>query len=138
MKRLITLVLCSLMFISPAVVAEVVVIVGAANANSVAGSDVSRIFLGKLKKFGDGSSVTPVNLAAGSPVREAFEKNALGKSSSQIKAYWSKQVFSGKGKPPKELGSDADVINFVSSNPGAIGYVDAGSVNDSVKVIANF
>ncbi|GLX84712.1 hypothetical protein tloyanaT_09640 [Thalassotalea loyana] len=138
MKRLITLVLCSLMFVSPAVVAEVVVIVGAANANSVAGSDVSRIFLGKLKKFGDGSSVTPVNLAAGSPVREAFEKNALGKSSSQIKAYWSKQVFSGKGKPPKELGSDADVINFVSSNPGAIGYVDAGSVNDSVKVIANF
>jgi len=126
------------MFVSPAVVAEVVVIVGAANANSVAGSDVSRIFLGKLKKFGDGSSVTPVNLAAGSPVREAFEKNALGKSSSQIKAYWSKQVFSGKGKPPKELGSDADVINFVSSNPGAIGYVDAGSVNDSVKVIANF
>ncbi len=138
MKRLITLVLCSLMFVSPAVVAEVAVIVGAANANSVAGSDVSRIFLGKLKKFGDGSSVTPVNLAAGSPVREAFEKNALGKSSSQIKAYWSKQVFSGKGKPPKELGSDADVINFVSSNPGAIGYVDAGSVNDSVKVIANF
>lgn len=126
------------MFVSPAVVAEVAVIVGAANANSVAGSDVSRIFLGKLKKFGDGSSVTPVNLAAGSPVREAFEKNALGKSSSQIKAYWSKQVFSGKGKPPKELGSDADVINFVSSNPGAIGYVDAGSVNDSVKVIANF
>ena len=47
-------------------------------------------------------------------------------------------MFSGKGKPPKELGSDADVINFVSSNPGAIGYIDAGSVNESVKVVATF
>lgn len=138
MKKFIASLLCTLCLISTSVLAEVVVVVGASNGNSLSGSDVSRIFLGKLKKFGDGSSVTPVNLASGSDVRAAFEKNALGKSSSQIKAYWSKQVFSGKGKPPKELGSDADVINFVSSNPGAIGYIDAGSVNDSVKVVATF
>ena len=138
MKKFITSLLCTLCLISTSALAEVVVVVGASNGNSLSGSDVSRIFLGKLKKFGDGSSVIPVNLASGSDVRTAFEKNALGKSSSQIKAYWSKQVFSGKGKPPKELGSDADVINFVSSNPGAIGYIDAGSVNDSVKVVATF
>ena len=134
MKKFITSLLFTLCLISTSALAEVVVVVGASNGNSLSGSDVSRIFLGKLKKFGDGSSVVPVNLSSGSDVRTAFEKNALGKSSSQIKAYWSKQVFSGKGKPPKELGSDADVINFVSSNPGAIGYIDAGSVNDSVKV----
>lgn len=44
----------------------------------------------------------------------------------------------GKGKPPKELSSDADIIKFVAENPGAIGYVDAASVDGSVKVLKKF
>jgi len=118
--------------------AEVAVIVNASNGNALADSEISRAFLGKLKSYGDGSGITPVNLKVGNDTRTAFEKNVLKKSSSQVKAYWSKLVFSGKGKPPKELGSDADVVNFVAGNPGAIGYVDAGSVNDKVKVIMTF
>lgn len=123
---------------SSVVLAEVAVVVNTTNANSLANSDVSRIFLGKMKSFPDGSSTIPVNLESGSTVRGEFEEKALGKSSSQVKAYWSKQVFSGKGKPPKELASDADIIRFVSATPGAIGYVDATSVNDKVKVIAKY
>ncbi|QOL27129.1 substrate-binding domain-containing protein [Thalassotalea sp. LPB0316] len=138
MNKLFSSLIAVTLVFSSNVLAEVAVIVGASNGNSVAADDVSRIFLGKMKKFGDGSSITPVNLAAGSATRDAFESNALGKSASQVKAYWSKQVFSGKGKPPQELGSDADVVSFVSSTPGAIGYVDAGSVDGSVKVVATF
>ena len=123
---------------SSVVHAEVAVIVNASNTNSVASSDISRIFLGKMKSFNDGSSAVPVNLKSTLATRGEFEDKALGKSSSQVKAYWSKQLFSGKGKPPKELASDADVINFVSSTPGAIGYVEASNVNDSVRVITKF
>jgi ABC-type phosphate transport system substrate-binding protein len=44
-------------------------------------------------------------------------------------------VFSGKDVPPPEKGTDADVVAFVKSNPGAIGYVAAGSA-DGVKVVS--
>ena len=44
-------------------------------------------------------------------------------------------VFTGKAQPPKEVSDDAAVIAKVSSDPEAIGYVDSGAVNDSVKVV---
>ena len=61
----------------------------------------------------------------------------MRKSSSQIKAYWSKLVFTGKGKPPTEL-SGADAIKFVAEKPYAIAYVDASKVDTSVKVLKKY
>ncbi len=138
MKLIIKGIIVATSLMSSVALAEVAVVVNNTNANSLANSDISRIFLGKMKSFPDGSSTIPVNLESGSTVRGELKEKALGKSSSQIKACWSKQVFSGKGKPPKEFASDADIISFVSATPGAIGYVDATSVNDKVKVIAKF
>jgi hypothetical protein len=37
--------------------------------------------------------------------------------------------------PPPELASDAKVIAFVLSNPGAIGYVDGAAATGDAKVI---
>jgi len=118
--------------------ADVVVIVNKANTAVISGSDISRLFLGKLKQFTDGTKVEPINQKMGSTVRNDFESKVLNKSASKIKAYWSKRVFSGKGKPPKEVASDQEVLAIVSANAGAIGYVDAANVNDSVKVVKKF
>jgi ABC-type phosphate transport system substrate-binding protein len=126
------------LFLSCASVAEVAVVVNKANTAVVSDSDISRVFLGKLKQFANGTSVEPVNQKMGSAVRNEFESKVLNKSASQVKAYWSKQVFSGKGKPPQEVASDQEVLAIVSANAGAIGYVDAASVNDSVKVVKKF
>jgi len=118
--------------------ADVAVIVNTANGNAISDNDISRLFLGKLKKFGNGESATPVNSKASSAARVEFEEKVLKKSSSQIKAYWSKRIFSGKGKPPKEVDGDAAIIAFIASNPGAVGYVSSANVNDTVKVIKTF
>ncbi len=85
-----------------------------------------------------GESAIPVNSKAATAARIEFEQKVLKKSASQIKAYWSKRVFSGKGKPPKEVDNDAAVIAFVAANAGAIGYVDAASVDASVNVLKTF
>lgn len=118
---------------STAVSAEIIVVVNNANDGVVTKNDVSRIFLGKMKSFTDGGSVTPVNISSSNALRGEFNKKALKKSSSQVKAYWSKLVFSGKGTPPKELDSDAKIKAFVSSNVNAIGYIDSKNLDSSVK-----
>lgn len=51
------------------------------------------------------------------------------------KAYWSKMIFSGKAVPPKELANDAAVKAHVKANPDAVGYIDAASVDGSIKVL---
>ena len=119
--------------------AEVAVIVSASNGNSAIDQDtIARVFLGKSKSFPDGSQAVPVDQNAGSASREAFNSAVLSKSSSQLKAYWSRLIFTGKGTPPKESGDDAAVKNLVATNPNLIGYVDSSVVDGSVKVVYKF
>jgi ABC-type phosphate transport system substrate-binding protein len=127
------------LLIGAAVHAEVAVIVSASNGNGALDQDtISRIFLGKTSNFPDGSQAIPVYQTEGSASREAFNDKVLGKSSSQLKAYWSRLIFTGKGTPPKESGSDADITALVAKNPNLVGYVDASAVDGSVKVVYKF
>jgi ABC-type phosphate transport system substrate-binding protein len=71
----------------------------------------------------------------GGAAREAFYSQVAGKSASQVKAAWSRLMFSGKGTPPKELGSSAEVKKMIASNPNAIGYIEKSAVDGSVKVL---
>lgn len=115
--------------------ADIAIIVSPSNNNALTDKEISRAFLGKLKTFADGQSIEPINSKSGNATRGEFEQKILKKSSSQVKAYWSKLVFTGKGKPPQELASDSEILQKVAGSANAIGYVDASSVNDSVKVI---
>jgi ABC-type phosphate transport system substrate-binding protein len=103
---------------------------------SVNKDQLSRLFLKKTTKWDNGVKVTPVDLAADSDVRQNFTQNIHKKSISAINAYWQKKIFTGKGVPPVELQSDKEVIEFVSSTPGAIGYVSASASLQGVKTIS--
>lgn len=120
------------------VVAETAVIVHPANGDAIDKDMVAKVFLGKTKSWSSGTSVVPLNQKEGSGIRSGFDEDVLGKSSSQVKSYWSKLMFTGKGTPPKELDSGSAVKSAVASDPAAIGYIDASEVDDSVKVVFTF
>ncbi|RZF80573.1 phosphate ABC transporter substrate-binding protein [Pseudoalteromonas sp. CO325X] len=122
---------------SSVALADVAVIVHPSNGSDINKDTVERIFIGKEKSFSNGNKAIPISQASGATADE-FNQKALNKSSGQLKAYWSKLVFTGKGTPPKEVDNDAEVIQLVSSNPDTIGFVDAGSVTDAVKVVTTF
>lgn len=115
--------------------AELVVVVNKNNASNLDKKTIQRIFLGKDKKFPDGSTATPINQSQESSSRSVFDEEVLGRSSSQVSAYWSKLVFTGKGVPPVELSNDQAVIEKVASNQDAIGYVDVSAVTSDVSVL---
>ena len=97
-------------------------------------SEVSRMFLKKTQKWSDGISVAPVDLVSDSPVREAFTKNVLKKNTGAVKSFWQSQIFTGAGLPPKEVTSDREVLNWVESNPGGIGYVSSNTSLSGMNV----
>lgn len=139
MKKLIRIaLLCAAAGFSTLAAAEIAVIVHPDNGASLSKSEVERIFLGKMHAFPAGGTVTPFNLAEGTELRSSFDQNVVGKSSSQLKAYWSKQIFTGKGTPPEEVADAAAMKAKVSSDPSAIGYVDAAEVDGSVRVIGHY
>lgn len=100
--------------------------------------DVSRIFLGKSNNFPGGAQAIAINQDEGSATRAKFNATVCKKSASQYKAYWSQLMFTGKGTPPKDVGNDAAVKALIAANPNMIGYVDANSVDASVKVVYKF
>ena len=118
-------------------VQAVTVIVHPSNANALNKKAFKKIFLGKSKKFPDGSEVIPIDLTSGD-ARSQFLDSVIGKSESQLKAYWSKLIFTGKGQAPKLVDNEAEVIKLISQNPNFIGYVSDNAVNDTVKVAAKF
>lgn len=131
------LLLSTILFLTPlTTLAEVVVIVNADNStSSMTKSELARLFLGKTTSFDDGTRAVVVNQTTANSSRGIFDSQLLGKSTSQINAYWSKLMFSGGGTPPPELNGDLAVLLHVASNPNAIGYIEATTVNESVKVV---
>ena len=116
--------------------AELVVIVAAKNpTTSLTKEQAAQLFLGKSATFPGGGTATPLDLAEGAATRDEFYAKVTEKNAGQLKAYWAKQMFSGNGSPPRELASSADVKRAVAADPTAIGYVEKGAVDSSVKSV---
>lgn len=125
-----------LLTLSGGVFAEVAVVVHpSAGFDSLSEDDISRLFLGKAKSFPNGESAVPINQNEGEVTRDKFNDAVVKKNASQLKAYWSQLVFTGKGTPPKDVGGSADVKKLVAANPNMIGYIDSSAVDGSVKVV---
>ena len=110
--------------------AEVVVVVNpSAPQASMTRDEVAQYFLGKS------TALAPVDQPESAPIRAEFYKKVADKDMSQVKALWSKLVFTGKATMPKEVGGSADVRRAVAANPKAIGYMEKSAVDATVKVI---
>ena len=141
MNKLISqlLIAASLVFVfSFQVFADIVVVVNPTNDTTLTNKEIKRIFLNKAKKFPNGATATPVNQATDTDITSHFNKEILKKSDHQLKAYWSKLIFTGKGKPPQEAADDTAVKSLLANDPSIIGYIDSSAVDSSVKVIATF
>lgn len=110
--------------------ADVVVVVSAkSSASKLTKEQVADIFLGRS------TSLTPLDQAAGSSVRDEFYSKVAGQTAAQVKTLWAKLSFSGKGTPPKALGSDDEVKAQLAANPNAIAYMERAKVDASVKTV---
>ena len=135
-----TVLLIAGLVLSPLAQAEVAVIVHPSNAATLDADSVSRLRRCPLcccyeKSFPGGAAAVPLALSDDAAATAEFNDKILKKPSSQLKAYWSKLIFTGKGTPPKEIASDAEMVKLISSNPNMIGFVDAKAVDGSVKVV---
>jgi ABC-type phosphate transport system substrate-binding protein len=122
---------------APAAAIDFVVVVNAANPQTaLPAAEVSNLFLQKVHKWESGERVRPVDLPETSPARESFSKAIHGRPTAAVKAYWQRMIFSGIDAPPPEKPSAAEVLAYVRANPGAIGYVPAGTqLPEGVKAL---
>jgi hypothetical protein len=112
------------------------VVVHPTNPESFASRQVvSDVFLKKVSRWPNGEQIRPVDLTLGSPVRETFSQSVLRRSAAAVRSYWQQRIFTGRGVPPPEVSSDADVLRYVREHAGGIGYVSAAADSTTVKVL---
>ena len=92
-------------------------------------SDVRDVYLGE-KQFSGSVRLHPVDNAA---AQEAFLAAVMHMSPSAYGSSWTKKAFrQGLTQPPLQA-NDAEVVEFVRRNEGAVGYVRAAP--SGVKVL---
>jgi ABC-type phosphate transport system substrate-binding protein len=120
-----------------AATADVVVVVSSkSQVVTLSKSQVTDIFLGKSARFPDGSPAIPIDQVEGAAVRDEFYNRFAAKSAAQIKAHWSKIIFTGRGQPPRAVFDSDAAKKLLAQNPNAIGYIERNFVDNSVKVLA--
>ena len=96
---------------------------------------VQDIYLGRTTVFPSGKRVVPVDQKDSSPSKTRFLELVLKREAGQVRAHWSKLIFSGQGIPPAVIGGDVEVKNWVARSSDTLGYIDATQVDGSVKVL---
>ena len=116
--------------------ASISVIVHPDNKDSVLeAKQIKKMFMGKVKQTSSGQKVIAVNQPESSSVTAEFNKKVLKKTNARLKAYWTKMIMSGKGAKPEEEADNAAIKLWVASHINAIGYIDSGAVDETVKVV---
>jgi ABC-type phosphate transport system substrate-binding protein len=116
--------------------ADVVAVVSAKSpVTTLSKNQITDIFLGKSARFPDGRPALPVDQIEGTAVRDEFYASFTGKTAAQLKAYWSKIIFTGRGQPPKAVSNSGAVKRLLAQNPGAIGYIEREALDASVRVV---
>lgn len=96
---------------------------------------VTDAFLKKRTRWNDDLVIRPVDLGPSSSLRRRFSDDILGRSIEAVRRYWNQQVFSGRGVPPPQVDSEAAVVEYVLTHPGAIGYVTETTDVRGAKVL---
>ena len=99
------------------------------NAAPITKDQLSNLYLGRS------ADLKPLDQPEGTPIRAEFYKKATDRDLAQVKAIWSKIIFTGRGQPPLVLPDAAAVKKAVNSDPKAIGYIEKAAVDGSVKVV---
>ena len=108
---------------APVVAGMSLMVVANLDTPSLYEDTLQKVYLGKVGEV-DGHPITPVNLAKGSTLRNAFMQRYLTQDEEKFTAYWTVRRYIGKGTPPREFATIEQQLQFLQSTPGAIGYVD--------------
>ncbi len=117
-------------------IGQTILIVNSANPDEgITRAEVSNIFLGNTSKWSNGVAIKPVDQKKATNAGTAFLAMIVKMTESAYNNLWVEKMLSGEADPPINLSSDAEVVEFVKVNAGAVGYISSSTPHEGVKVL---
>jgi len=99
-------------------------------------TELRKIFLAEQTRWPNGHRMTVVMRQPGQDERATVLRLIYRMSERDFNRYFLRGTFTGETQAvPKTLATAASARKFVFNVPGAIGYVRAGELDDSVKIL---
>lgn len=141
MKKIIFSILfvCALAVFAGQLKAQVIVVIANKNVTeeSLNKDQLFKVLTQEETYWSNDSQIKLADYSGGGIQGAFFGK--LGKDAGFFEKIWTQNKFKGSAEPPVKKGSEGEVISYVSSTPGAIGYVSlASAMNADVKILMQF
>lgn len=135
-RPLLRCLICWLLLQAGGAHAQLVVVVNArSGVAAMSRNEVVNVFFGRTRQFFNGLEAQPVDMVDAHPDRARFYSALVGKDLSEVNAYWSRQVFSGRLQPPLRASTPEEVLKLVASQPGGIGFIELSKADARVRVV---
>ncbi len=89
----------------------------------------------RLKSWPNGTLVKLFVLPDDNALHLQFVNSVLGLYPYQLRRAWDRQLYSGTGQAPVTVSSVDEMLERVAMTPGALGYVDAGTKTQDIRVV---
>lgn len=115
--------------------ADILVVTSAkSSVSQLSDAQVKQLFTGVLHEV-NGHKLTPIDLPEDSNVRNEFYKTVVGRTAQQMRAYWTRLIFTGRGAPPATA-SENDLPLRLQSDENLVGYLP-GDADTSGLIVLN-
>lgn len=98
-------------------------------------TQLRRIYTMRQVSWADGSPISVFVLPSKHVIHQQFSKEILRIFPYQLDRIWNKLIFSGLGVGPTVVNSKEELMEKITSIPGAIGYVDKLNEEGNVVLI---
>ncbi len=105
-----------------------------ANIGSLSKKELSKIFLSKTRKLPSGEKTILIEIND-KKIQSKFYQTICNKNENQLRKYWTKMIFTGRGQPPKKVKSVDEIISYIKNNKNVISYIPLKNVDKSMQIL---
>lgn len=120
---------------SPCALADYYIVVSEQNpVRQLSQEQALHLFMGRSRAFPGGGAAVAYDLAAAAQ-REGFYRALGGMTLAQVTSYWARLMFSGRSLPPQPLEDEAAMLDRISGDPKAIGWLSQAPRGSGVRTV---
>ncbi|MDM7862341.1 hypothetical protein QTP81_17165 [Alteromonas sp. ASW11-36] len=118
---------------------SLVVVVHAGNAiEALSKKQVIDIYMGRYSSFPNGQPAAPIDFPDESVEKALFYQLLVNQDLRKIRSYWSRLLFSGRAKPPRELETASEIAQYLDTDINTLAYVPRSQVTTEMKIVYQF
>lgn len=97
--------------------------------------EVIDIYMGRYTVFPNGKTASPIDYPSNSKIKNQFYLSLVKLSAQKVNAYWSRLLFAGRARPPREITAVEELTFLLTHNTDSIAYIPLKDVTEEMRIV---